>query len=170
MYRRVFLHLFVIFAIGVLPGGEAVAQLQPGKPVIQLAGGVLPGIGVQTTFINLGSFYTTEGAFYLDASSLFSRGGGVQFAVGFGGAIRTLAVGPTIIGGAQPDYDLDVGLRFGPGLFFAYSETIATKNQRFSLFLEPFVRLRYQLDSGRNIFTEIGAQRPVFRFGLWFQF
>jgi hypothetical protein len=138
-------------------------------PRIQAGIAVVPGIGVQTGYVSLRNFYTAEGLLYLDASPQFAGGEAtLQVSLGLGGAIRPLGVVRTIGNTEYSGYDLYIGLRGGPALFFASEEGRKLKNQRFSLFLEPFFRLTSELGTSRTFFVELGFQRPLLRAGLSF--
>ena len=148
-------------------------QVQPAPrgPNLQLGLGLAPGAGLQLGYISAGGFYTREAIFNVDVSPSFWGGdGNIQFSAGFGGAIRILGIGRTIGNTRYNGYDIDVGMRVGPGLLFAFKETLSSKNQRFNLFLAPFTRLVKTLKGGRVLFAEIVIHRPVFRFGFWIPF
>jgi hypothetical protein len=136
---------------------------------IQAGLGLLPGIGAQTGYVYPRTFYTTEAIFYLDGSPQFAGGEStIQFSLGIGGSIRPLSIVQTISNMEDTGYDLDIGLRGGPGLFFASEESRVEKNQRFSLFLEPFIRLSTEFRGRQTVYAELGFQRPLLRAGLWF--
>ena len=160
----------LLFALTpVIPAAGQGGRL-PSLRQLQVGLGAVPGIGIQAGYVAPRSFYTIEGMLYTDAVPGFSGGeGSVQVSAGIGAALRPLGILRTF-GETNYPYDLDVGLRFGPGLFFAFNETRVSKNQRFSLFLEPFVRFSTRLASGRMVFAEAGIQRPLLRAGLWFDF
>lgn len=141
----------------------------PRGAYVQAGLGAVPGAGIQVAYLSLRSFYTREVVLYADVSPSFGGGeGSVQPAASIGASLRILGtlrtVGNTVYGG----YDVDVGLRLGPGLLFPFKESREAKNQRFSLFLEPFARLTRRLPSGRLFFAEAGVQRPLFRAGFLF--
>ena len=73
------------------------------------------------------------------------------------------------IGNAEYTYDFDIGLRFGPSLFFATNATRSEKNQQFRFILEPFLRFNTRFSGGRILFVEAGTLSPVLRAGLWFR-
>lgn len=145
------------------------AALAQGEGRIQAGVGLVPGIGVYGGYLSAHSFYTAEASVYADATPQFLGGeGSVLVSLGLGGAIRPLGLIRMIGNASATSYDIDVGLRLGPALFFAFNETKGTKNQRFNLFLEPFIRLTSRLARGNTFFVEAGIQRPLFRAGLWF--
>lgn|GEM_PF-491605 len=175
--RRVCLHSLLrpgkIFGL-ILLSSLLVAGLSPaahaqGESRIQAGFGLVPGVGVYGGYLSAHSIYTTEASVYADAAPQFLGGeGSVLVSLGLGGAIRPLGFIRMIGNASATSYDIDVGLRIGPALFFAFNETKSTKNQRFNLFLEPFIRLTSQLARGNTFFVEAGIQRPLFRAGLWF--
>ena len=132
------------------------------SPIVQAAVGGLPGIGVQLGYIQTQTIYTLEVMSYADALP-WREGYPVYLSVGVGATLRPLGV-LRLIGHADYGYDLDIGVRFGPGLFFTDDATRAEKNRQFSLFLDPF--LRFSMRPG-NYFIEVGPQRPYVRMGLW---
>lgn len=141
----------------------------PRQNHLQVGLGALPGIGLQVGYLSMRGFFTAETALYVDGSPQFAGGeGSVQVAAGLGGAIRIATIVRTIGNTGEEGRELDVGLRFGPGLFFATEETRADKNRRFNLFLEPFFRFSSTVGAGRTFYVEIGIQRPIARAGFWF--
>ncbi len=143
--------------------------LNAGRPgVAQVGLGAVPGLGLQAGYVAPRSVITTEGMLYVDVTPSFGGGeGSVQISAGIGGALRPLRLARLLTGADPPSYDLDFGLRFGPGLFFAFNETRARKNQRFSLFLDPYARFSSALNTRRTFFIEAGIQRPILRAGIW---
>lgn len=136
---------------------------------LQIGAGLLPGIGLQGGYVYPRSFYTTEALVYADGSPGFAGGeSNLQVSLGLGGSIRPLGIIRTIGSMADNGYDLDIGLRGGPGLFFSSTETRVEKNQRFRLFLEPFIRVTSRLRTRQTFFAELGFQRPLLRAGFWF--
>lgn len=130
--------------------------------------GLIPGLGLEAGYVKPGSFFTVEGMLYVDGTPEFAGGqGNVQLALGLGGSVRALGVARALGGLENTPYDFDVGLRFGPGLFFATNQDRADKNRRFSLFLEPFLRLTTEPARRRVLYVEAGLQRPLIRGGLW---
>lgn len=138
--------------------------------VLQAGLAAMPGLGMQLGYVSPRSIYTLEGLLYLDAAPSFAGGeGNVQLSIAFGSAFRITGLIRTL-GNAPISYDLDVGMRLGPGLLFTQRETRAQKNQQFGLFLEPFFRLISAFGTRRFFFGEAGLHRPFFRAGLWIAF
>ncbi len=145
------------------------AAAQGAGQYVQGGIGVVPGFGLQGGYVATKSFFTTEGMLLVDVSPQFAGGeGSAQVSLGLGGALRPLSLVRLIGNTGYTDYDLDFGLRVGPALFFAFDETRVTKNQRFSLFLEPYARITSNFKGRRLYFAEIGIQRPLVRVGVWF--
>lgn len=139
----------------------------PGRH-LQAGFGVLPGVGLQGGVVIPRGFYTVEGLLYVDGSPPFAGGeGSVQVSGGLGGAVRILGILRALGSPRYDDRDLDVGLRFGPSLFFTLGESGRSENP-FSLFLDPFVRASSPLGSRRVFFAEVGLQRPILRGGVVF--
>lgn len=162
--------LMLLLLAGGLLGSRAQAQApRTHAKRIQIGPGVLPGIGLQGGYVYPRSFFTTEAIVYADGSPGFAGGeSNLQVSLGLGGSIRPLGLIRTIGSMADTGYDLDIGLRGGPGLFFSSTETRVQKNQRFSLFLEPFIRVTTRLGTSQTFFAELGFQRPLLRAGFWF--
>ncbi|ARA93952.1 hypothetical protein AWN76_012840 [Rhodothermaceae bacterium RA] len=170
--------LLLMLGVAALAGSAApmpAAAQTPVAPIrdaslLQVGVAALPGIGLQAGYLSPRSWYTREAVLYVDSSPQFAGGeGSVQIAAGIGAAVRILAITRLFSSTLYAGNDLDFGLRFGPGLFFAIDETPADKNQRFSLFLEPFIRYTSAFGGGRQFFAEAGVQRPFLRAGFWFR-
>ncbi len=153
--------LLLFLVVALTP---AAAQTPLGKQV-QVGAAGLPGVGLQAGYLAAQNFFTREINLVADLSS-FRSNGDVQTALAIGGSVRIMGIGRTIGNAYYRGWDLDVGARIGPGLLFEFRESRADKNRRFSLFLEPFVRVVAR--PGRTAFyAELGAQRPVLRAGFW---
>lgn len=165
------MRLLVLFSVLWLFPASGLGQSgTAGVAFVQGGLAVLPGAGAQVGYVGVRSFFTVEGLLYAGGSPVLGSGERTfKFSLGLGGALRPLGVIRTI-GGATHNYDIDFGLRFGPSLLFSTEPTRATKNQQFSLFLDPFVRGIYRLGSGRILFAELGPVRPSIRVGFWFAF
>lgn len=138
-----------------------------GGAFVQAGLAALPGAGLEVGYVGPSAIFTVEGLLYVQSTPTFLGGpGDAKFSLGLGGAIRPLGVIRTI-GETDYAYDVDIGLRFGPSLFFANNATRADKNQQFSLFLDPFVRFATRLGNGRILFAEAGTQDPILRLGIW---
>ena len=143
---------------------------QTAPAFVQAGAAALPEAGAQIGYVSPGRFYTVEGALYLSGAPAFAGGSGdVQGAIGVGVALRVLGI-VRLFTEAGSAYDLDAGLRFGPGLAFQANETRADANRRFRLFVDPFVRGLRRLSPGVALFAELGAARPALRAGLWVRF
>lgn len=155
-----------VLVVGFFAAQGAAAQDGP-SPYLQLGAGVLPGIGLQVGYVAPRSFYTMEGTLYVDGSPPFAGGEGtMQVAGGVGGALRILGILRAVGSPGYVGRDFDVGLRFGPSLFFTVGESSRGENP-FALFLEPFLRAMTNFDGNRVFFAELGIQRPFLRAGIW---
>ncbi|SHK88197.1 hypothetical protein [Rhodothermus profundi] len=151
-----------------------VVRAQPVAPdhgrVLQAGIAAVPGLGVQLGYVSPRSIYTVESILYLDVAPSFAGGeGNAQLSMAFGSAFRITGLLRTL-GNAPILYDLDVGMRLGPGLLLMQGKTRAQKNQQFGLFLEPFFRFASALGTRHFFFGEVGLHRPFFRAGLWITF
>ena len=154
----------------VVPSESAAQGGAVGRSYLQTGLAVWPGVGVQLGYVGPHSIYTLETMIYAEGQPSFGEGEStMQLSGGLGAALRPLGVVRTI-GNTDYRYDFDFGVRFGPSLFFTTGATRADKNQQFSLFLDPFIRFSSRFGNGRIYYIEIGPQKPVLRFGLWFGF
>ena len=171
MARKTLFFLTLLLAASLLAASLHPAAAQTAAPgFVQVGGAALPDVGAQVGYVSPSQLYTVEGALYLNAAPAFAGGSGdVQGALGVGGAVRVLGVA-RLFTEISAAYELDAGLRFGPGLAFQSSETRADANRRFRLFMDPFVRGLRRLSPGAALFAEFGAARPALRAGLWLQF
>ena len=156
----------VMLLLGCLLSSSLLAQP---RRYIQAGVAAIPGAGIQTGYIAPRSFFTVEGVVYVDATPAFSGGeGSIQFSGGIGGAIRVLGILRMIGSPGYQGRDFDVGMRFGPSLFFAFGGESSREENPFALFLEPFLRASSDFGRRRTFFVELGVQRPLLRGGIWF--
>ena len=146
------------------------ATAQSGREGMHLQVGVAggPGLGAQAAYIQAGRFLSRDLVFYVNTMPRFiGYEGSIQMSVGVGGSLRIANALRVILNRGNINRDLDVGLRFGPGLNFVRDETRADANQRSSLFLEPFVRYVTPFRTNQTLFIELAPHRPALRIGLW---
>ena len=137
-----------------------------GQEAIQAGIGVWPGVGSQINYVRAHTTYSWETAIYMEVEPGSGRSRTIFFVSGgVGAAVRPLGI-LRVVGDADYGYDLDVGVRLGPGLLFRDKSTHADRNQQFRLVVDPFVRLLLPR-SQRTWFIELGPSRPAFRAGLW---
>lgn len=159
----------LLLACASLAPRSAEAQTSPpARQYLQAGLGVIPGIGIQGGGIAPRGIYTVEGILYVDFTPPFAGGeGSVLVSGGIGGAIRIFDILRTLGSPGYRTRDLDVGVRFGPSLFFAIGESSRSENP-FGLFIDPFVRVTTTLGGSRLFFAEAGFQRPLLRVGVLF--
>ncbi|MCY4171906.1 MAG: hypothetical protein OXF08_09965 [Bacteroidetes bacterium] len=155
-YRRL-----MILLIPLLLGFDASAQ--PSQLQIGLGG--WPGAGAQFVYVESYSVHSVEVLASFD-SELWKSRTPFYLSAGVGAALRPLGI-LRVIGRADYQYDFYIGIRFGPALHFLQRPTHAEKNRQFSLFLDPFLRYT-QPYQDLTLFFELGMQRPITRFGVWF--
>ncbi len=144
------------------------AQIAPQPDIIQVGGAVLPGIGFQIGYVDAGPAFTREAFAYVDLAPRFgSDNEELQVSAGLGAGIRVIGTLETLALITPRVWDFHLGFRFGPGLNFAAEETRSDKNQRFSLFLEPFGRFTVVPKGEQIYFLEGGINRPYVRLGVW---
>lgn len=155
-------------AVNCLPAAQRTsAQAIRFSDTIQLGAGALPGVGVQVGYLDVGDIFTREATVYGHLRPRFgSDDEELQVSAGVGVALRIIGGLETLTLINPRIWDLHVGMRFGPSLLFRRNETLAEKNQRFSLFLDPMIR--FTLSRGRQTyFLEGGVQKPTIRAGVW---
>lgn len=161
----------VTLAVTMLGLGPAeTAAQEPRLPHLQLGAGILPGVGAQAGYVRPRGFYTVEGVLLIDGSPPFAGGeANVQVAAGLGGALRILGILRTIGSPGYVGRNFDVGLRFGPSLFFTFGEESSRRENPFSLYLEPYLRATSTFNGDRIFFAELGIQKPFLRAGVWLE-
>ena len=137
-----------------------------GDDVLMLGIGAIPGLGIQAGYVAPRTLYTREALLYVDAKPFSGKEGSVQIAVVIGGSARIIGIAETLGAVGQRRFDLDFGLRLGPGLTFQFEQTRSSKNQRFSLAFEPFLRFSSVLGPRRHYYVEAGVIRPLIRAGV----
>ncbi len=159
---------FLLVLCSAAPFRSIHAQVTPQPDILQLGGAVLPGIGVQIGYIEAGPAFTREAVAYIDVAPRFrSNREELQVSAGLGAGIRIIGTLETLTLITPRVWDFHLGFRFGPGLNFAADETRSDKNQRFSLFLEPFGRFTVAPKGEQVYFLEGGINRPYLRLGVW---
>lgn len=159
--------VFVVLITGStgMATDPANAQILGEEEFLQLGLGILPGAGLQAGYVDQKRMYTRDAAFYGHIQpGVFENDGSAQVSAAIGFSLRIIGLLETVNAINERTYDIDVGVRLGPGLTFAFDETPLQKNQRFSLTLEPVLRL----SRGQNryrYYLETGIVRPSIRFG-----
>ncbi len=143
----------------------------PWGPQIQAALSSLGGNGLQIGLVSARTVYTREVMVLADLEPLFRTSGRRSRVVLMPAvSIRTLGFERLIGGAAYRGFDVDLGLRAGPGLTFDTDENFAERNRRFELVVEPFVRMTAARTSGWSWLLELGTTRPAMRLGVWIDY
>ncbi len=143
------------------------SQPAPGD-IIQIGPAAIPNVGMQIGYVAAGPAFTREASGYIEVVPRFrSNREALHVAAGLGAGVRIIGTLETLTLITPRAWDVHLGFRFGPGLVFAREETRGARNQRFSLFLEPFVRFITTIRGGTVYFLEVGIQRPAIRAGIW---
>ncbi len=148
--------------------GEPIPQGEPWGPQVQVALSTVGGNGVQIGFVSTRSIYTREVMILSDLDPLWrdsDRRARVMLLPGM--SLRIFGFERLIGGAAYRGFDIDAGLRAGPGLAFDTDETSAERDRRFELVLEPFLRLTSAGSERLAWLIELGSTRPALRFGVW---
>jgi len=145
-------------------------QLEPSGTFVHAGIAAGGGAGVQLGFVNAKDFFTREVTVLADLLAAVDPESGSNYVVvTLGGALRLFGFERTIGNVAYRGYDVDLGLRVGPGLSFSTRETRSQKNRRFDLILDPYVRISVSTRLIKVLFLEAGTTRPRFRLGTWIQ-
>ena len=159
--------MLTIFAWIAVPSAS-VAQVQaPRGSYIQLGPAFAPGIGLNVGAVSAKTLYTREIQFISDIQPVFTGPedqARISALVGF--SIRLFGFERLLGNAAYRGFDLDVGLRAGPGLSFSTRDTRIDKNRRFILVVEPVVRISRASTSFIG-FAELGSDSPHVRMGVW---
>jgi len=91
----------------------------------------------------------------------------VRMALLLGSSLRVFGVERTVGNVGYRGYDVDVGIRAGPALSFSSRDNTVARNSRFSLLLEPAVRISHVRPGGRIWFLDVGTIKPAVRIGVW---
>lgn len=169
----------LLWIMGAVPSVMAQdAPIEAGEPAsepwgaqIHVALSTLGGNGLQAGVLSARTVYTREVMVLADLDPLWretDRRARVVLMPGM--SIRLFGFERLIGGAAYRGFDIDLGLRAGPGLSFDMDESVEERNRRFELVIEPFLRLT-SARSGRVAWLlEMGSTRPAFRFGLWWAY
>lgn len=144
---------------------------EPWGAQIQSALSTLGGNGLQVGVVSARSVYTREVIVLADLDPLWrdtDRRARVVLMPGM--AVRLFGFERLIGGAAYRGFDIDVGLRAGPGLSFDTEETVEERNRRFELVIEPFLRLTSAQSDRIAWLLELGSTRPALRFGIWWAY
>ena len=131
----------------------------------------LNGYGVQLGLVNARDFFTREVLLHTDLRSVVDpQVASSQVVFLLGGALRVFGFERSIGNVPYRGYDIDTGLRIGPAYSFSTRETDASRNRRFHLFVEPFLRVSARTSLLDVVYLETGTTRPHVRLGIWIGF
>lgn len=153
------------------PSDASAQSVAPSGTHLQAGATVFGGIGVTAGMVDARTLYTREVHLVSDLEPILRKSreqGRVALLLGVG--LRLYGFERLIGGAGYRGFDLDIGLRVGPGLSFSTRDSRIARNRRFVLLVEPNVRLSGAIHPSRALFVEAGTTRPYVRFGLWQQF
>ena len=143
----------------------------PSGQHVQVGVAVAGGIGATVGVADARTVYVREAHIVSDLEPVFrSSDEQARVAVLIGMSLRLLGFERLIGDVAYRGYDLDVGLRLGPGLSFSTRDSRIDRNRRFVLLVGPVVRLSRATSASRALYIEAGTIRPGVRIGLWQRF
>ena len=161
----------------VLAPSRAFAQngerpdIEPSGTQIQLSAALLGGRGIEVGMVTARSVFTREVIVLLDGEPLVrdvDRQARVVLLPGV--SLRVFGFERLFGGAAYRGFDVDLGLRAGPGLSFAGNESPEDRNRRFELVLAPFVRITAAQSRRVAWLVELGSTRPALRAGIWLRY
>lgn len=166
----------LVLILATLPSRAQEADLTPllsapRGPHIQLALATLTGNGLQIGALSARTVYTREVMVLADLDPLWRdtpRRARVVLMPAV--SLRLFGFERLVGGAAYRGFDVDLGLRAGPGLSFAANETTEERNRRFELVIEPFLRLTMATGRRMTWLVEVGSARPSFRLGMWIRY
>ncbi len=155
-----------VVALSLPPSSVAQGRRSPDR--LQIGAGALPGVGLNVAYVDAGDVFTREATVYSHLRPRFaSDDESLQVSAGIGVSLRIINSLQTMDFLEPRIWDLHLGLRFGPSLVFRRNETLAEKNQRFSLFVDPFIRFLLTPGDRLTYFFEAGTHRASVRAGVW---
>jgi hypothetical protein len=159
----------IVAAAAARPAAGQVSE--PSGMQAQAGVAVFGGIGLNAGVVDARTLYTREIQVVSDLEPLFRRSeeqGRVALLLGVG--IRVFGFERLIGGVGYRGFDIDAGLRVGPGLSFSTRDSRIARNRRFVLLLEPMARITRAVHPRRTVYVEAGTSRPFVRIGLWQNF
>lgn len=165
--------LFLVAPPSALAQDQPIEQPvpEPWGSYVQATLSTMGGNGLQVGIANVRTVYIREVLVLADLDPLFrdtDRRSRVVLLPGV--SVRLFGFERLIGGAAYRGFDIDLGLRAGPGLAFDTEETSAEKDRRFELVVEPFVRLTTAQSRNVAWLLELGSTRPALRFGVWIRY
>ena len=164
---RCLLTALVLVAAGLVKPGTVSAQAPPGF-YIQTGPTIVGGAGWQVGVVRIGQMFAREGLIVSDLEPLLRKSTEqARVALLVGASVRLTGIERTIGNVPYRGFDLDIGIRAGPALSFSSRDNAIARNSRFSLLVEPAVRITHVRPSERVWYLELGTVRPSLRVGLW---
>lgn len=146
------------------------AQTRVQEPMgrhIQAGVAFASGLGLNLGVVSARTLYIREIQFVSNLNPLFRETGEqTRIATLLGFSLRAYGFERLLGNAGYRGYDLDIGLRVGPGLSFSSSDTRVDKNKRFILLVEPMLRISRSTPAGL-VYFEGGAAAPHIRLGMW---
>lgn len=142
-------------------------RAEPRGRFVQLGAAAFPGLGLSLGSVSARTLYTREIHLLTNIEPAFrSTDDQIKVAALIGFSFRVFGIERLIGNAGYRGFDIDVGLRAGPGLSFSSRDTKVDKNRRFVLLVDPVVRIS-RASTAWVIYAEVGAAAPSIRLGAW---
>ena len=151
-----------------LPDSAFAQRRAPEGNILQIGVDAVPGYGLNPGVVSLRSVYTREVVLVSNLRSVvLDQDEKARVALLAGVSLRVFGLERLIGYAGYRGFDLDIGLRTGPGLTFSTRDTRVDKNRRFVLLVVPYTRFSSALKNGRAVYVEAGTVNPYLRAGIW---
>lgn len=172
------LHGKCVLGLGVIIGlamatapvllARQATQGAPEGVFVQTGLAVAGGYGVSVGLVGARRMYTREAHLLAELDPLLTKSTEqVRTALLLGVSLRLFGIERTVGNVGYRGYDVDLGVRAGPAVSFSSRDNTLARNSRFSLLLEPSLRISHVRPQGRIWFIDLGTITPAVRLGLW---
>ncbi len=159
--------LGVAFITLAVPGADA-RQQAPEGIFVQAGLAGAGGYGAAIGLVGARRMHTREAHLVAELDPLLRKSTEqIRLALLLGASLRLFGVERTVGNVAYRGYDVDLGVRAGPALSFSTRDNTVARNSRFSLLIEPSVRISHRRPEGRVWYVDLGTIKPAIRIGLW---
>ncbi len=157
--------LSLCLALGV-PTASA-QRTEPMGGYIQLGMAAVPGLGLNVGSVSARTLYTRELHLLSNIEPAFrSTEDQIKVAALIGVSFRVFGIERLIGNAGYRGFDIDIGLRAGPGLSFSTRDSKVDRNRRFVLLVDPIIRIS-RASKSAIVFAEAGGATPSLRMGVW---
>jgi hypothetical protein len=151
----------------VLAGPAWGQHIEPRGRYVQVGVATLPGLGLTVGSISARTLYTREVHIISNLQPAFrSTEDQINVAALVGFSVRVFGFERLVGNAGYRGFDVDLGLRAGPGLSFSSRDSKVDKNRRFVLLVDPIARIS-RASNAAIFFMEVGGATPSIRIGVW---